>query len=110
MNPSHFIILLLQQLCKHSALSSLGEDDEEFLCHEQVENQRMNCEGEPLDIPSEESADEDDQNVADPEWKLLEEEAENDDGGNDKEGANPLTRNTVKYTCRIFPILCFVYL
>ena len=34
---------------------------------------------------------------ADPEWKLLEEQAENVNDGNDEDEDNPMTRNTFKY-------------
>ena len=51
----------------------------------------------PLDFPSEESSSDEDKKDADLEWKLLEEQAENVNDGNDEEENNPVTRNTIKY-------------
>ena len=43
------------------------------------------------------SSSDEDKKDADPEWKLLEEQAENVNDGNDEEEDNPVTINTVKY-------------
>ena len=51
----------------------------------------------PLDFPSEETSSDEDKKDAHPEWKLLEEQAENVNDGNDEEEDNPVTRNTIKY-------------
>ena len=50
-----------------------------------------------LDFPSEESSSDEDKKDANPEWKLLEEQAENVNDGNDEEEDNPVTKNTIKY-------------
>ncbi|PFX17564.1 hypothetical protein AWC38_SpisGene18105 [Stylophora pistillata] len=49
----------------------------------------------PLHFPSEDSSSDEDKKDADPEWKLLEEQAENVNDGNDEEEDNPVTINTV---------------
>lgn len=50
----------------------------------------------PLDDPSENSTEDEDQDGDDPDWKCFEEEAENDDVGDDEEKDNPPGRNTIK--------------
>lgn len=51
----------------------------------------------PLDFPSEESSSDEDRKDADPEWKLLEEQAENLNDGNDEVEDSPVKKDTIKY-------------
>ena len=74
---------------------SSDEDDEEE--HDRPTDKEMGNDQDPLDLPSEESLSDEDEKDADPEWKLLEEQAENLNDGNDEEVDNPVTRNTIKY-------------
>ena len=93
---------LVQQLQKDSLSSSLGQEGEEFMSDNPEEGERENGEDysqtgvDPLDNPSENSTEDKDQDGDDPDWKCLEDEAENDDGGDDEEKDNPLGRNTIK--------------
>ena len=57
----------------------------------------MGNDQDPLDFPSEESSSDEDKKGTDPDWKLLEEQAENVNDGNDEEEDDPVTRNTIKY-------------
>ena len=57
----------------------------------------MDNDQDPLDFPSEESSFDEDKKGTDPDWKLLEEQAENVNDGNDEEEDDPVTRNTIKY-------------
>ena len=74
---------------------SSDEDDEEE--HVRATDEEMGNDQDPLDLPSEESLSDEDEKDTDPEWKLLEEQAENLNDGNDEEVDNPVTRNTIKY-------------
>jgi len=75
--------------------SSSDEEDEEV--PDKPIDEEMGNDQDPLDFPSEESSSDEDKKYADPEWKLLEEQAENVNDGNDEEEDNPVTRNTIKY-------------
>lgn len=57
----------------------------------------MGNDQDPLNFIREESSPDEDKNDADPEWKLLEEQAENVNDGNNKEVDNPVSRNTNMY-------------
>ncbi len=84
----------LKQLQKYS--SSLQDDYEEDLFpDEEMENDPNESlsDVEPFNSPSEDA----DQDDTDPEWKLLEDEAEVDDDGDDEEKDDPITRKTIKY-------------
>lgn len=50
----------------------------------------------PLNLASEDASLEENHDDTDPEWKLLEEEAEMEDDGDDEEKDRPVTRNTIK--------------
>lgn len=75
--------------------SSSDEEDEEV--PDKPIDEEMGNDQDPLDFPSEESSSDEDKKYADPEWKLLQEQAENVNDGNDEEEDNPVTRNTIKY-------------
>lgn len=90
-----FFILSVKQLQKESMSFSSDEEDEEI--PDKPTDEEMDNDQDPLDFPSEESSSDEDKKDADPEWKLLEEQAENVNDGNDEEEDNPVTRNTIKY-------------
>ena len=74
---------------------SSDEDDEEE--NDRPTDEEMGNDQDPLNLPGEESLSDEDEKDTDPEWKLLEEQAENLNDGNDEEVDNPVTRNTIKY-------------
>ena len=88
-------ILPVKQLQKESMSFSSDKEDEKV--PDKPTDEEMANDQDPLDIPSEESSSDEDKKDADPEWKLLEEQADNVNDGNDEEEDNPVTRNTVKY-------------
>ena len=111
----------LKQLQKYA--SSSHNDDEEEHIFPDVNMENDPNEGlsdvEPFNLPSEDASLEQDQDDTDPEWKLLEEEAEIEDDGNDEEKDDPITRNTIKYlgnalllplTCSFHTIISILYL
>lgn len=76
---------------------SFSSDEEDEEIPDKPTDEEMDNDQDPLDFPSEESSSDEDKKDADPEWKLLEEQAENVNDGNDEEEDNPVTRNTIKY-------------
>lgn len=76
---------------------SFSSDEEDEEVPDELSDEEMGNDQDPLDFPSEESSSDEDKKDADPEWKLLEEQAENVNDGNDEEEDNPVTRNTIKY-------------
>ena len=50
----------------------------------------------PLNLSSEDALLDENQDSTDPEWKLLEKEAEMEDDGDDEGKDTPVTRNTIK--------------
>lgn len=76
---------------------SFSSDEEDEEVPDKLNDEEMGNDQDPLDFPSEESSSDEDKKDADPEWKLLEEQAENVNDGNDEEEDNPVTRNTIKY-------------
>ena len=76
---------------------SFSSDEEYEEVPDKPIDEEMGNDQDPLDFPSEESSSDEDKKCADPEWKLLEEQAENVNDGNDEEEDNPVTRNTIKY-------------
>ena len=76
---------------------SFSSDEEDEEVPDKLTDEEMGNDRDPLDFPSEESSSDEDKKDADLEWKLLEEQAENVNDGNDEEENNPVTRNTIKY-------------
>lgn len=76
---------------------SFSSDEEDEEVPDKPIDEEMGNDQDPLDFQSEESSSDEDKKYADPEWKLLEEQAENVNDGNDEEEDNPVTRNTIKY-------------
>lgn len=94
-NWYYFLFHLKRLLQRESMSFSSDEEDEEV--PDKLNDEEMGNDQDPLDFPSEESSSDEDKKDADPEWKLLEEQAENVNDGNDEEEDNPVTRNTIKY-------------
>lgn len=90
-----FFILLVKQLQNESTLFSSDEEDEK--APDKATDEEMGNDQHPLDFPSEESSSDEDRKDADPEWKLLEEQAENLNDGNDEVEDSPVTKDTIKY-------------
>lgn len=81
-------------MTEDSILSSSDEDDLSD-CDKQEQPQAVDFAG----YSSDESSIEIDEG-ADPEWKFLEEAAENGDGGDDKEKSDsPASRNNIRFDC-----------
>ena len=76
---------------------SFSSDEEDEEVPDKLSDEEMGNDQVPFDFPSEESSSDENKKDADPEWKLLEEKAENVNDGNDEEEDNPVTRNTIKY-------------
>ena len=76
---------------------SFSSDEDDEAEHDRPTDEEMGNDQDRLDLPSEESLSDEDEKDADPEWKLLEEQAENLNDGNDEEVDNPVTRNTINY-------------
>ena len=74
-----FFILTEKQLQKESTSFSSDEHDE---VPGKRTDEEMGNDQDPLDFPSEESSSDEDKKDANPEWKLLEEQAENVNDGN----------------------------
>ncbi|XP_015779720.1 PREDICTED: uncharacterized protein LOC107357593 [Acropora digitifera] len=90
----YFFILLVKQLQNESTLFSSDEEDEK--APDKATDDEMGNDQHPLDFPSEESSSDEDRKDADPEWKLLEEQAENLNDGNDEVEDSPVTKDTIK--------------
>ena len=91
----YFFISPEKQLQREAMSFSSDEEDEEV--PDKLSDEEMGNDQVPFDFPSEESSSDENKKDADPEWKLLEEKAENVNDGNDEEEDNPVTRNTIKY-------------
>lgn len=74
-----------------------SSDEEDEKAPDKATDEEMGNDPHPLDFPSEESSSDEDRKDADPEWKLLEEQAENLNDGNDEVEDSPVTKNTIKY-------------
>ena len=73
-----------------------SSDEEDEKVPDKATDEEMGNDQDPLDFPSEESSSNEDRRDAHPEWKLLEEQAENLNDGND-EVEDAVTKNTIKY-------------
>ena len=73
-----------------------SSDEEDEKVPDKATDEEMGNDQDPLDFPTEESSSNEDRRDAHPEWKLLEEQAENLNDGND-EVEDAVTKNTIKY-------------
>lgn len=74
-----------------------SSDEEDEKAPDKATDDEMDNDQHPFDFPSAESSSDEDRKDADPEWKLLEEQAENLNDGNDEVEDSPVTKNTIKY-------------
>ena len=89
----------LKQLQKYASSSYNDDEEEDIFPDLNMENDPNEglSDVEPFNLPSKDASLEQDQDDTDPEWKLLEEEAEIEGDGDDEEKNDPITRNTIKY-------------
>ena len=76
---------------------SFSSDEEDEEVPDKPTDEEMGNDQDPLDFANEKSSSDEDKKGTDPDWKLLEDKAENVNNGNDEEEDNPLRRNTIKY-------------